>query len=78
MALETGSGQATVSHKTIVAQGQARTHFAMTIFLGIVLVILAVTFACPAVMKLEVPGLLALLGTIFGLAVGVVTGKQAI
>jgi hypothetical protein len=77
MALETGSGQATVSHKTIAAQGQARTHLTMTIFLGIVLVILAITFAYTAVKQIQVPGLLTLIGTIFGLAAGVISGRQS-
>jgi hypothetical protein len=76
MALKTGSGGATIDHKTIAAEGTARVQFAVAIALGIVLILLTITYVYLVINGRDAKSLLTLLGTLFGLGVGILTGRN--
>jgi hypothetical protein len=77
MALNTTSGTTQVGHKEIAATGQARVHFATAVALGSVLIMLTITFMFAFYNGRDANGLLTLIGTLFGLATGILTGRHS-
>lgn len=77
MPIQTTNGKTVVNHKEIAATGQARVQFSIVIFLGIVLLLLTVTYMYLVINGRESSSLLTFLGTAYGLAVGIVTSRHS-
>jgi len=68
--LKTTSGSVRFDSKAITAHGKERSRFATTCFAGTALVLLIVIYGVGVHVGKESQGLLALIGTVFGIFVG--------
>jgi hypothetical protein len=68
--IETTSGSVRVDHRIITATGKERTRYLTVLIAGTVLVLLTLAYIYLIATKSEAPGLLAFIGTGFGLLLG--------